>query len=70
MRLGRRHGSDRLEAACTRAIALRSYSYQTVKNTLSSGMDRLPFDQEPSTLTPHHENIRGADYYATQEVKC
>jgi transposase len=70
MRLGRRHGPDRLEAACTRAIALRSYSYQTVKNTLSSGMDRLPFDQEPSTLTPHHDNIRGADYYAAQEVKC
>jgi len=70
MRLGRRHGPERLEAACTRALALGSYSYQTVKNTLSSGMDRLQFDQEPSVPTPHHENIRGADYYAAQEVKC
>jgi transposase len=70
MRLGRRHGPQRLEAACARAIALRSYSYQTVKNTLSSGMDRLAFEDEPNALTPHHENIRGADYYAAQEVEC
>jgi transposase len=70
MRLGRRHGPQRLEAACARCIALSSYSYQTVKNTLSSGMDRLPFEEESSSLTPHHENIRGADYYAAQEVEC
>ncbi len=34
MRLGRRYGADRLEAACERAEHLRAFSYSTVKNIL------------------------------------
>lgn len=69
MRLGRRYGAPRLEAACERAELLRSYSYRTVKNILSSAQDRLPFADEPSghDPTPPHDNIRGADYYAASE---
>ena len=69
MRLGRSYGAERLEAACTRADHLRSYSYRTVKNILASAQDRLPFEDEPPALasTPSHENIRGADYYAAEE---
>jgi len=69
MRLGKRHGVQRLEAASRRAEQLRSYSYRTVKNILSSGQDRLPFDDPdtPSTPTPVHANIRGASYYAAKE---
>jgi len=73
MRLGRRYGAPRLEAACERAEHLRSYSYRTVKNILASAQDRLPFDAEPSgqAPTPTHDNIRGADYYAaTEEDEC
>jgi transposase len=75
MRLGRRYGAERLEAASLRAEHLRSYSYRTVKNILSSAQDRLPFDeQEPRSTppTPHHANIRGSDYYAAaaQEEEC
>ena len=47
MRLGRRYGAERLEAACARAERLRSYSYRTVKNILASAQDRLPFEDEP-----------------------
>jgi len=69
MRLGRHYGAERLEAACTRAEQLRSYSYRTVKNILAAAQDRLPFEDEPAALapTPSHENIRGAHYYAAEE---
>jgi len=73
MRLGRNYGPERLEAACTRAEQLRSYSYRTVKNILASAQDRLPFEDEPLALapTPSHENIRGALYYAAEgEIEC
>jgi transposase len=75
MRLGRRYGAERLEAASRRAEQLRSYSYRTVKNILSSAQDRLPFDEQETRSTPPtpvHANIRGASYYAAaaEETEC
>ena len=73
MRLGRRYGDERLEAASARAEHLRSYSYRTVKNILSSAQDRLPFEEETQDPgpTPVHDNIRGAGYFAaTEETEC
>lgn len=71
MRLGRRHGGERLEAACKRAVGLSSYSYSTVKNILSAGLDRVVFEADGETKPrPEHENIRGADYYETGELSC
>ena len=71
MRLARRHGEARVEAACGRAEALGSYSYQTVKNILGARVEGLPFEEqarETATL-PVHDNIRGAAYYHKEE-KC
>ena len=71
MRLGRHHGGDRLEAACERALALSSYSYTTVKNILSAGLDRVALAADPETRArDEHENIRGADYYEKGELRC
>lgn len=72
MRLGRRYGAARLEAASLRAAQLRSASYRTVKNILSAGQDRLPFDDpDDRPPTPNHTNIRGARYYAAEkETEC
>jgi len=71
MRLGKTHGDDRLEAASARAIHLCSFSYQTVKNILASGTDRLPLDEETdASSTPAHGNVRGPSYYASKEVSC
>ena len=70
IRLGRRYGAERLEAASHRAAHLRSASYLTVKNILSSSQDRLPFEEQGShstAPTPVHTNIRGARYYAAAE---
>jgi transposase len=63
MRLGREHGADRLEAACTRAEQLRSYRFRTVEHILHHQQDRLPLDEPPARPTLTHENLRGAAYY-------
>ncbi len=65
MRLAKRYEVDRLEAACLRAEHLGSCRYQTVKNILAAGMDRLPLQdqQPPISSVPVHDNIRGSAYY-------
>jgi transposase len=73
MRLGKRYGAGRLEAACERAEHLRSYSYRTVKNILASSQDRLPLAEEPhEASTAAHDNIRGGSYYTApaKEEEC
>lgn len=68
MRLGQKYGADRLEAACERALELRSPSYKTVNSILKTGADRLPppnkrQSSEKQLTLPRHENIRGSEYY-------
>jgi transposase len=71
MRLGRRYGPDRLEAAAARATALGAPSYRTVQNILASGADRVPLAEETAVPPlPLHPNIRGSAYYTAQEALC
>ena len=65
MRLGRRYGDARLEAAAARALAIRALSYRSVESILKGGLDRLPLPgSEPVTTTiGDHANVRGAGYY-------
>jgi transposase len=65
LRLSRRYGTDRLEAACTRALAVGARSYRHVDSILKHGLDRLPplAPVEQLTLAPVHEHVRGRDYY-------
>ena len=63
-RLARQYTPVRLEAACTRALAIRSPTYRSVTSILKSGLDRqhhLP-STTPGAL-PLHENIRGSEYF-------
>ncbi len=64
MRLGKRYGAARLEAASRRALAIGSCSYKSVESILKNGLDRKSL---PSTTTEtpaiEHDNLRGADYY-------
>lgn len=62
-----------MEAACIRADGLGAYSYRSVKNILSSGLDRVPVEETASSLRPMpaHDNIRGAAYYTLEEeIAC
>jgi transposase len=65
IRLGRRYGDDRLEAACARAVAIRSFTYRSVESILRTGLDHQPVVLvEPSHVRARdHEYIRGAGYY-------
>jgi transposase len=65
LRLAKRYGEQRLEAACQRAVAVRARSYRHVHSILKHGLDRQPpaQDDEPQRALPLHENVRGRDYY-------
>ena len=65
MRLARAFGRDRMEAACTRALAVGAHSYRSVASILDKGLDRQPVTPNAQTelVLPEHANVRGADYY-------
>lgn len=65
LRLSKKYGHDRLEAACGRALAVGARSYRHVASTLEHGLDRVPATDAQTTTTPRapHQNVRGRDYY-------
>ena len=64
IRLADRYSPERLEAACVRALALRSFTYRSVESILRSGLDQKALPQEgPGPSHPDHPNVRGPDYY-------
>lgn len=67
MRLGKKYGEERLEAASERALVIGSPSYKTIKAILENGLDSQPLmpgnDGEKTSNVPTHENIRGPEYY-------
>lgn len=63
MRLGRHYGTERLEAACTRALALKAYSYKSVESILKSKLDGKDVPAPRAVRPVTHENIRGTTYY-------
>jgi transposase len=66
LRLSKRYGKDRLEAACQRALGTGAAYYRSVKNILEHNLDREPcFDdsQTRAASVAVHENVRGPEYY-------
>ena len=64
LRLGKKYSPERLEAAAQRTIRIRGYSYKSVKSILTTGLDRVPFEDKKEVPPPiHHDNIRGKEYY-------
>jgi transposase len=65
LRLSKRYGGDRLEAACGRAVTAGARSYRHVESILKHGLDRLPPSDALTAqqLPLVHENVRGRDYY-------
>jgi transposase len=70
LRLGRRYGEARLEAACARALAVGARSYRHVDSILKHGLERLPPPDvaAASRPAPVHEHLRGPAYYQDPEV--
>ena len=65
LRLGRKFGEPRLEAASARALSAGARSYRHVASILKNGLDRMPIAKtKPKAAPPvDHENVRGEDYY-------
>ena len=60
--LVKRYGSERVDAACARALLLNARSYKSVAAILKNGTDKTtPPTQETPIL--FHSNIRGRSYY-------
>jgi transposase len=63
LRLGKTHGDDRLEAACLRAIQIKSVTYRSVASILKHALERQTPTQVQAHLPPDHANVRGAKYF-------
>lgn len=63
MRLGRRYGQERLEAACARALFMTAYSYKSVESILKNNLDGKDLPESITGRSITHENIRGNSYY-------
>jgi len=69
LRLEKRYGTERLEAASARALAIKGYSYKSVASILKTGLDQQPLPLANSAtgkeVTPpkNHPNVRGSRYY-------
>jgi transposase len=68
MRLARRYPAERVEAACTRALAVNACSYKSVKSILETGLDHQSVEDSktPDAHLIMHANVRGAAYYAEE----
>ena len=63
IRLTGRYGTGRVEAACARALHLRSYSYRSVESILKHSMEARPLPGAGPAPHPAHDNVRGPGYY-------
>ena len=63
--LTKKYPVDRVIKACERAFHFNSINYQSVKEILKKGLDKIvDYEQEDLPgLIEDHENIRGSEYY-------
>ncbi len=63
LNLVKKHGPDRLNKACARALGFGFYSYKRIKNILDRGLEEEPLTESRELTVSSHENIRGSQYY-------
>jgi transposase len=64
LRLARSYGTQRIEAACARALQGRIYNYRTLANILASNLDKLERGKNVDLFSlPQHDNLRGAEAF-------
>lgn len=64
LRLEKKVGGNRLNAACKRAVFFGSPRYRTVHNILENNQDHISLPEKNLEQTiPNHTNIRGPEYY-------
>ena len=70
IRSAKRYDRARFDAACRRAIAIGAPTRKSVLAILSRGLDGAELIDTATqlSLTVHHENVRGGDYYDRKET--
>ena len=63
VRLAKANGSERLEAACSRAIEIGARSYTSVNSILKNNLDRRTRQRAADGPAITHDNIRGPKYF-------
>lgn len=63
MALAKKYSPERLEAACARALTLRSFSYSSLSSMLKHGLEQRALSAGTTRAHPVHANIRGPNYY-------
>ena len=65
IRLAEKYSHARMEAAAARALLTGACRYRSIESILKNSLDRqaLPPSSAPPTTPPHHDNIRGAEYF-------
>lgn len=61
--LAKRHGSERLNKACGKALRLGTQSYTRIKNILTLGLEEDTQPRLDLGALPEHENVRGSGYF-------
>ena len=68
LRLTKTYDDKRVNAACSRALAIGSHSYKSVASILKNNLDHKPLRGKVIEHEPiDHPNIRGSRYYSTTE---
>jgi transposase len=66
LKLAKTYPAERMEAAARRALLARAYSCRSLESILKNQIDKLPLpDSPPDPPSVEHDNIRGADYFAS-----
>ncbi len=63
LNLARRHGSQRLNAACAKALTMGVLSYKRISTMLALKMEHEAQPQLNLSPLPLHENVRGGQYF-------
>jgi hypothetical protein len=60
--LQKKFGTQRLEAACERALGAPRVTFTMIRSILEKGLDHMS-NPTPEPALPDHHNIRGSAYY-------
>jgi transposase len=65
LKLAKRYGNERLNAACKRALRVNAFSYRSLDSMLKHQLDQQPLPEEKqiTIALPKHANVRGPDYF-------
>lgn len=63
LRLAKKYGHERLEAASARANHFGIVSYRSIDSMLKTGQEKLPLSEHSQGHATSHQNVRGSGYY-------